>query len=66
MKIQLNGEEYELRDGLTLAELLDSRGYSQRRLAVEVNREIVPRSLHSSRTLRPGDCVEIVQAMGGG
>ena len=39
---------------------------AQRKVAVEVNREIVPRSLHAQRTVRDGDRVEIVHAIGGG
>jgi sulfur carrier protein len=66
MKIQLNGEEHDVRDSLSLAELLDGHGYAGRRIAVEVNRQIVPRSLHATHALRSGDRVEIVQAMGGG
>ena len=50
----------------SVAALLDESGYGVRRVAVEVNREIVPRSLHAQHALREGDRVEIVQAIGGG
>jgi len=66
MHIQLNGETRELPAPLTIAELLDSAGYAQRRVAVEVNRAIVPKSRHAAHQLQDGDRVEIVQAIGGG
>ena len=51
---------------LMLAELLRRQGLGERRVAVEINRQIVPRSQHGTRTLAEGDIVELVQAMGGG
>ena len=66
MQIQLNGKPHHCRDGESLAQLLVDTGYSLRRVAVEVNREIVPRSTHAQRTLHEGDRVEIVHAIGGG
>lgn len=66
MRIHLNGEPREITEPLTIAELLESAGYLQRRVAVEVNRDIVPKSRHSAHRLQDGDRVEIVQAIGGG
>ena len=66
MKILLNGAEREVDAPVSLAQLLEDAGYGGRRVAVEVNREIVPRSAHASRTLADGDRVEIVHALGGG
>jgi sulfur carrier protein len=66
MQIQLNGEPRELPEPLTIAQLLESAGYAQRRVAVEVNRDIVPKSRHAAHRLQEGDRVEIVQAIGGG
>ncbi len=66
MQIVLNGEPREVRDNLTAAELIEELGLTGRRLAMEVNREIVPRSTFDSHRLMPGDRVEIVQAIGGG
>ncbi|MBE7374970.1 sulfur carrier protein ThiS [Pseudomonas lopnurensis] len=66
MQIQLNGEPYELPAGQTVAELLVRLELSGRRLAVELNRDIVPRSAHASTALRDGDQVEVVHAIGGG
>jgi sulfur carrier protein len=66
MQINLNGEPRELPNSLTVAELLEQAGYAQRRVAVEVNRGIVPKSQHATHQLHDGDRVEIVQAIGGG
>ena len=66
MHIHLNGEAREVAEPITIAELLESAGYAQRRVAVEVNRDIVPKSQHSAHRLHDGDRVEIVQAIGGG
>jgi len=66
MRIHLNGEARDMTEPLTISELLESAGYSQRRVAVEVNRDIVPRSRHATHRLCDGDRVEIVQAIGGG
>ena len=66
MQVQVNGEARELRDDLTVAELVEELGFAGRRIAVEINLEIVPRSSHSSQRLQTGDRVEIVQAIGGG
>ena len=66
MKIELNGQPRELAAGTTLSSLLDGEGLAERRVAVEVNGEIVPRSLHGSHALGEGDRVEIVHALGGG
>lgn len=66
MHIQLNGERHELPQAATVATLIERLGLTGRRLAVEVNEDIVPRSLHSERQLSDGDRVEVVHAIGGG
>lgn len=66
MKIALNGEEREIAPATSLLQLLREAGYADRRVAVEINREIVPRSHHAERRLQAGDRVEIVHAIGGG
>ncbi len=66
MNILLNGEATTLPDVLTVAALLRHLNMAERRVAVEINREIVPRSQHGTRVLAEGDIVELVQAMGGG
>ena len=65
MRIFLNGPPHECA-ATTVAALLIETGHGERRVAVEVNREIVPRSRHAQHALREGDHVEIVQAIGGG
>lgn len=66
MQIQLNGETHEVRDGMSIAALLEELELTGKRIAVELNGEIAPRSQHAQRRLQPGDRVEIVYAIGGG
>lgn len=66
MDILLNGEPRHVAEGTTVAQLVHDLGLSERRLAVEINLEIVPRSRHTARCLQPGDRVEVVGAIGGG
>jgi sulfur carrier protein len=68
MEIVLNGERRSLATPLplTVLGLLQAEGLSERRVAVEVNGEIVPRSRHGDHALTAGDRVEIVHALGGG
>ncbi len=66
MRIQLNGESLELPDGETVAALLTRLELTGRRVAVELNLDIVPRSQHADTTLNDGDNVEVVHAIGGG
>ncbi|HOV57358.1 MAG TPA: sulfur carrier protein ThiS [Rhodanobacteraceae bacterium] len=66
MRIELNGQAHECPPGQTLDRLLADAGYGGRRVAVEVNREIVPRGRLGAHVLHEGDRVEIVHAIGGG
>ncbi|WP_163559233.1 sulfur carrier protein ThiS [Halomonas sp. NO4] len=66
MQIQLNGEARDLSGELTVAQLIDELGLAGRRIAVERNEEIVPRSEHAATALAEGDQIEIVHAIGGG
>ena len=66
MDIQLNGETCGIPEQATLANLLAHEGLAERRVAVEVNGEIVPRGRHATHVLQSGDTVEIVHALGGG
>jgi len=66
MEIIVNGEPRQLADGATVADLINELELAGRRLAVEVNLDIVPRSTHADHALKPGDRVEIVHAIGGG
>ena len=66
MEILLNGETHSVPGGCSVAGLLAGAGFGERRVAVEVNGAIVPRSAHASHVLAQGDRVEIVHALGGG
>ena len=66
MKITVNGEIQEVPDGITAADLIQNLGLIGQRIALEVNREILPRSRHADHVLQAGDTVEIVRAVGGG
>lgn len=65
MNIQLNGEDREIPDNSTALDLVEQLGLGGKRLAMEVNREIVPRSTYATTTLKQGDEIEIVHAIGG-
>ncbi|NLC36810.1 MAG: sulfur carrier protein ThiS [Alcaligenaceae bacterium] len=66
MNITLNGENRLLEAGLTISGLIELLGYQDKRIAVERNGEIVPRSAHGDTALAEGDALEIVVAVGGG
>ena len=66
MQITLNGSAMQFDTAPTISELLQRTGNAGRRVAVEVNRTIVPRSEHGTRCVADGDAVEIVTALGGG
>ena len=66
MKLFINGEESPFVGVATLAELIDELGMKGDRVAVELNREIVPRAQWNDTRLRDGDRLEIVHFVGGG
>ena len=66
IEITLNGAPLRFEAPLTVAALLASQGLAGKRVAVERNGEIVPRSQHPAALLAPGDRLEIVVAVGGG
>jgi sulfur carrier protein len=66
MKIVLNGSDRDVESGSTLADLVAAAGLAERRVAIELNREIVPRSDYATRVLDIGDRIEVVHAIGGG
>jgi len=66
MNIRVNGDTLTLPDSSTLADLISLQGLGGRRIAIERNGEIVPRSQHASCLLADGDQLEIVHAIGGG
>jgi sulfur carrier protein len=66
MDIIVNGAPLELAEVITIATLLEARGLAGKRVAVERNGEIVPKSRHAETTIASGDQIEIVVAVGGG
>ncbi|HPI49610.1 MAG TPA: sulfur carrier protein ThiS [Hyphomonadaceae bacterium] len=66
MNLFLNGEAVSAPDAVTVAAFLESLGMPERGVAVERNREIVPKSLYATTHLAEGDRIEIVQFVGGG
>jgi len=66
MQIIVNGQPHKLAAATSITELLVSLGLDQRRIAVEVNKNVISQSKHSAFQLSDGDHVEIIQAVGGG
>lgn len=66
MRLQVNGETREVEGVATIADLVAALGLDTRKVAVERNLEIVPRSLHLATPVGEGDRIEIVQFVGGG
>jgi thiamine biosynthesis protein ThiS len=66
MMVKLNGETRECREGMTLADLVAELGLGAKRIAVEMNRDIIPREEYATYRLKAGDEIEIVHFVGGG
>ncbi len=66
MRLEVNGEPRDVPAGTTVAGLLELLELGARPVAVERNREIVPRSTHGEALLADGDEIEIVTMVGGG
>jgi len=64
--IVVNGESRPLPEGGALSALIEALGLTHKRVAVAINREVVPRSTHASCRIAPGDHIEILEAVGGG
>ena len=64
--LTVNGERRDMAEGASVADLLAAIGLAARKVAVERNREIVPRSLYAATPLAAGDALEIVHFIGGG
>ena len=65
-ELKINGESRQFPAPLTVAGLIEQLGYAGKRIAVEKNGEIVPKSQHANTPLATGDQLEIVVAVGGG
>ena len=66
MDVRVNGERVSIAAGSTVADLLQHLSLDGRRVAVELNLQVVPRAEHPARHLSPGDRLEIVTFVGGG
>jgi thiazole synthase/sulfur carrier protein len=66
MELTVNGEPRRVESGATLSPLIETLGLDPRKLAVERNLEIVPRSAYAATALSEGDRLEIVHFVGGG
>jgi thiamine biosynthesis protein ThiS len=66
MNLYINGDERSFDPAMTLASLVEALGMRSDRVAVELNRDIVPRDRWPDTLLRDGDRLEIVQFVGGG
>ena len=66
MEITVNGERREVPEPLTVRGLVEILGLTDGPVAVERNREVVPRAEHASTALQAGDVLEIVHFVGGG
>ena len=66
MKIVLNGTEREVPEGATVTDVLAELGLKSEQVAVERNRELVPRAQHAATVVAEGDSLEVVTLVGGG
>ena len=66
LQIRVNGEQRAVAEGRTISEMLGEMGLNPRKVAVERNREIVPRSTLGQVRVEDGDAFEIVHFVGGG
>ena len=66
MRVVLNGEPCELRDGATVADAVDATGAPESGVAVAVDGEVVPRGRWEGQALAEGQQVEVLQAVQGG
>ena len=66
MQVIINGESHTLTDGIALSTLLKQLDISGKRIAVEINESIIPKSQHDSTVIQQDDKIEIIHAIGGG
>ncbi len=66
MQIQVNGESQTVPEGATVRTLIEQLGLTEGPVAVEVNRQVVPRAQHATHALAEGDVLEVVHFVGGG
>jgi sulfur carrier protein len=66
VKIKVNGEEISIPEDSNIQDLVAELGYKNKRIAIEVNEAIIPKSKHQSYLLKSSDRVEVINAVGGG
>jgi len=66
MKVFINGKTIEVGNNLTAQQLLSEMGYKDKRIALEINGEVTPKSEYSNKIIVENDRVEIIVAIGGG
>ncbi len=66
MEIILNGESFQIASEWTAEKLIEQLGLGEKKLALEVNGEIIPRSIFPQHRMHSGDRVELIHAVGGG
>jgi sulfur carrier protein len=66
VKIIVNGEEISIQEDSNIQDLVAELGYKNKRIAIEVNEAIIPKSKHQSYLLKSSDRVEVINAVGGG
>lgn len=66
IKLMVNGDEVEIKDSATVEDLIIHLSLTEKRLAVEVNQNIISKSRHSKTLLSSNDTIEIIHAIGGG
>ncbi|HEY8089684.1 MAG TPA: sulfur carrier protein ThiS [Polyangiaceae bacterium] len=66
MQVTVNGAPCDVPDGLTVRGLVEHLGLTEGPVAVEVNREVVPRARHAEHVVTTGDVIEVVHFVGGG
>ena len=66
MQVTVNGQAFEATPGMTIAQLLRAAEIPENYLAVEINADVIPRELHATQEIAPGDLIEVVTLVGGG
>ncbi|MEG0291316.1 MAG: sulfur carrier protein ThiS [Anaerovoracaceae bacterium] len=64
--VTINGQKYQLADGIKVSEYLETEGIDKGTIAIELNGEILPKSRYEETVLSDGDKIEIVNFVGGG
>jgi thiamine biosynthesis protein ThiS len=66
MQIEINGEMHKLSGQVSVSDIIEKLDLANKRIAIEINEELVPRSTFDRHLLHDGDKIEIVHAIGGG